>query len=112
MATDPEAMMQSAPEGSTTPKLFMGLAAGFAGAAGPLLALALLRKLRAPGVSLWLLAGALVALAWWGGIGVRLATIESTYDVAATVFLPWQVLLAFFLSLLLRPSPPKGIAPQ
>ncbi len=112
MATDPEAMMQYAPEGSTTPKLFMGLAAGFAGAAGPLLALALLRRLRAPGARLWLLAGALVALAWWGGMGVRLATIESTYDVAATIFLPWQVLFAFFLSLLLRPSPPKGAAPQ
>jgi hypothetical protein len=111
-STDPEAMMQAAPEGSTTPRMLMGLAAGFAGALGPMLALALMRRLRAAAASPWLLVGAVIALAWWGGMGMRLATFEITYDMAVTLFLPWQILLAFFLSLLLRPSPPKGAVPQ
>jgi hypothetical protein len=107
MATDPADMMQPAAEGATTSKMYIGLAAGLAGAL-PLLLAGLLPWLRAPGTRPWLVLAGLVALAWWGGMGVRLADIESPYDVAATIFLPWQILLAFFLSRLLRASPPKA----
>ncbi|HVQ08224.1 MAG TPA: hypothetical protein VMS43_07290 [Allosphingosinicella sp.] len=111
MATDPADMMQPAAEGATASKMFIGLAAGLAGAL-PLLLAGLLPWLRAPGTRLWPVLAGLVALAWWGGISVRLADIENSWDVAATIFLPWQVLFAFMLAHLLRPSPPKGPAPQ
>jgi hypothetical protein len=111
MATDPAEMMQPAAEGATSSKMLIGLAAGLAGAL-PLLLAGLLPWLRAPTARPWLVLAGLVALAWWGGISVRLADIENPYDVAATIFLPWQVLLAWFLSLLLRPSPPKEAAPR
>jgi hypothetical protein len=107
MATDPADMMQPAAEGATTSKMFIGLAAGFAGAL-PLLLAGLLPWLRAPGARLWAILAGLVALAWWGGLGVRLADVESAYDLVVTVFLPWQIILAFFLSHLLRQSPPKN----
>jgi hypothetical protein len=108
-AMDPSSMVMQAapPEPTTTPQMLMGLAAGAAGAAGPLLLLALLPWLRARGARPWLFAAALVALAWWGAMSVRQVTVANNYDLAVTVFLPWQILLAFFLSHLLRASPPK-----
>jgi hypothetical protein len=110
-SADPASMtMQAEPDATTTPRMFIGLAAGAAGAIGPLLALGLLPWLRARGARPWLFVAALVALAWWGAMGVRLATVESTYDVAVTIFLPWQILFAFFLSHLIKASPPKDAA--
>jgi hypothetical protein len=109
-ATDPSAMMAPAAEGSTTPQMFIGLAAGAAGAIGPLLLTCLLPRLRAPGFSHWACVGSLVALAWWGAMGVRLASVESAYDLVVTLFLPWQVLLAFILAHLLKASPRKDAA--
>jgi hypothetical protein len=109
MAADPADMMQPAAEGATTSKMLIGLAAGLAGAL-PLLLAGLLSRLRAPGTRPWLVLAGLLALSWWGGMGVRLTNIEDPYDLVVTVFLPWQVLLAFFLSHLLRASPPKAAA--
>ena len=106
-STDPAAMMAPSSEGSTTAQMFIGLAAGAAGAIGPLLLTCLLRPLRAPGFSHWACIAGLLALAWWGGTGLRLATVESAWDLAITLFLPWQVLLAFILSHLLKASPRK-----
>lgn len=106
-ATDPAAMMAPAAEGSTTSQMFIGLAAGAAGAIGPLLLAALLPWLRAPGVRPWTVLAGLVALAWWGATGLRLATVESAWDLVITLFFPWQVLLAFILAHLLRASPRK-----
>lgn len=106
-ATDPAAMMAPATEGSTTPQMFIGLAAGAAGAIGPLLLAGLLPWLRAPGVRPWAYLAGLIALAWWGAMGVRLASIESAYDLVVTLFLPWQLLLAFILAHILKASPRK-----
>lgn len=110
MAADPADMMQPSTEGATTSKMLIGLAAGLAGAL-PLLLAGLLPWLRAPGARLWTVLAGLLALSWWGGMGIRLTNIEDAYDLVVTVFLPWQVLLAFFLSQLLRASPPKAAAP-
>lgn len=107
-ATDPSAMM-APPEGSTTPQMFIGLAAGAAGAVGPLLLAGLLPWLRATGVRPWHVLAGLVALAWWGATGLRLVTVESAWDLALTLFLPWQVLLAFVLACLLKASPRKDV---
>ncbi len=109
-ATDPAAMMAPATEGSTTPQMFIGLAAGAAGAVGPLLLAGLLPWLRAPGVRPWAFLAGLVALAWWGAMGVRLASVDSAWDLVVTLFLPWQVLLAFVLAHLLKASPRKDAA--
>jgi hypothetical protein len=106
-ATDPAAMMAPATEGSTTPQMFIGLAAGAAGAIGPLLVAGLLPGLRAAGVRLWVYAAGLLALAWWGAMGVRLTNVESAYDLVVTLFLPWQFLLAFILAYVLKASPRK-----
>jgi hypothetical protein len=111
MATDPAEMMQPAAEGATTSKMFIGLAAGFAGAL-PLLLAGLLPWLRAPGTRPWSVIAGLLALAWWGAMGLRLADVESAYDLVVTLFLPWQILFAFILAHLLRASPPKEAAPQ
>ena len=106
-ATDPTAMMAPASEGSTTSLMFIGLAAGAAGAIGLLLLAGLLPWLRAPGVRPWAVLAGLIALAWWGAMGLRLASVESAWDLAITLFLPWQVLLAFILAHLLKASPRK-----
>lgn len=106
-ATDPAAMMAPVAEGSTTTQMFIGLAAGAAGAIGPLLLAGLLPGLRAPGMRPWAFLAGLVALAWWGAMGLRLVTVESAYDLAITLFLPWQILLAFILAHVLRASPRK-----
>lgn len=109
-ATDPAAMMAPTTEGSTTPQMFIGLAAGAAGAIGPLLLAGLLPWLRAPGVRPWAYLAGLVALAWWGAMGLRIVSVESAYDLAITLFLPWQLLLAFTLSQVLKASPRKDAA--
>lgn len=109
-AADPTEMAEAAPPGATTSAMFIGLAAGFAGAIGPLLALALLPWLRAPGADPRLFAAAALALAWVAAMGVRLTNVESAYDLVVTVFLPWQILLACFLSRLIKASPPKDAA--
>jgi len=106
-ATDPAEMMQPAAEGATTSKMFIGLAAGFAGAVGPLLLVGLLPWLRAAGVRPWPFVAGLLALTWWGAMGLRLADVESAHDLVVTLFLPWQMLLAFILAHLLRASPGK-----
>ena len=107
MAADPADMMQPSTEGATTSKMLIGLAAGLAGAL-PLLLAGLLPWLRAPGAPPLAVLAGLLALSWWGGMGMRLTNIEDAYDLAVTVFLPWQMLLAFFLSQLLEGLPAEG----
>lgn len=107
---DPAAM-EMAPEAtaSTTPKMFIGLAAGGAGAIPLLLAL-LLPWLRKVGERPWPYLAGMAALAWWGAMGLRLADDTSAWDMAVTLFLPWQVLFAFLLAHLLKASPRKDAA--
>ncbi|MEA3015265.1 MAG: hypothetical protein QOD42_3810 [Sphingomonadales bacterium] len=102
--------VQVPPDPAAIIHLGAGLMAGFVGAIGPLLAVGLLRWLRRPGASPLLFIAALLTLTWWSGLGMRLVG-EDAYDAVtliALVFLPWQILLAFFLSHLLRASPPKA----
>jgi hypothetical protein len=95
--------------GLPVPPLLVGLAGGFAGALVSLLLLFLLR-LRAAGAGPATFAAALVALTWWGGVAGKLVDSSSAYEMAVLVYFPWQIILAFFLSRLLRPSPPKDAA--
>ena len=86
-----------------------GATAGLAGSALSFLALVLL-GLRAPGAG-WMAIGAgIVLLTVWAGVAMRLipGEPESTLDVILPVYLPWQIIFAFFLAMLLRPSPARG----
>lgn len=102
-------MAPATPTESTTPKMFIGLAAGAAGALVPLLAAGLLPWLRKAGVLPWPFLAGLLALAWWGAMGLRLADDTSAYDLVVTLFLPWQALFAFVLAYALKPSPRKDV---
>jgi hypothetical protein len=91
-----------------------GLAGGLAGGALSLLPF-LWPRLRAPEASPLLIGVGAIVLALIGGIGL--------YDVDGpaglfALYVPWQIGFAYFLSRLLRPSPPRlrsgevdGIAP-
>ena len=94
--------------GSASPALIGGLLAGFAGAAVSFALLALLRLRAASAGPVVFLAG-LLLLAAWGGVGLwLLGDTPEAKDVILKLFLPWQLIFAFFLSALLRPSPPRG----
>lgn len=86
-----------------------GAAAGFVGAALSFLALYLL-GLRAPGAGPMTFGAGLVLLTAWGGVAMKLIPEqpERVLDVILPVYLPWQIIFAFFLAALLRPSPPRG----
>jgi hypothetical protein len=96
--------------GATGP-LLPGLLAGFAGSALSLLALFVLGLRSAKAGPVVFIAG-VVLLTAWGGIGMTLLNPDLENPTALTfilpVFLPWQLIFGFFLSVLLRPSPKRG----
>jgi hypothetical protein len=91
--------------------LVAGFLAGFAGAALSFLALFIL-GLRAATAGVAVFAAGLLLLTAWGGLGMKLLNLEGESTGPLTfilpLFLPWQLIFAFFLSALLRPSPPRG----
>jgi hypothetical protein len=96
---------------AATPGLLPGLLAGFAGAALSFLALFVLR-LRATKAGPAVFLGGLILLTAWGGVSMLLLNPNPENPTALNfilpIFLPWQLIFAFFLSALLRPSPPRG----
>ena len=94
--------------GSPNAVLIGGLLAGFAGAAVSFALLFALR-LNAAKANLVVILAGLVLLAAWGGIGLKLlGDTPDPKDLVLKLFLPWQLIFAFFLSALLRPSPKRG----
>jgi hypothetical protein len=93
--------------------LIAGFLAGFAGAALSFLALFIL-GLRASTAGVAVFGAGLLLLTGWGGLGMKLLNLESETPNAFTyllpIFLPWQLIFAFFLSALLKPSPKRGVA--
>jgi hypothetical protein len=98
---------------AATPGLLPGLLAGFAGAAVSFLVLFLL-GLRAAKAGPAVFLGGLVLLTAWGGVSMLLLNPDpenpSALSFILPIFLPWQLIFGFFLSALLRPSPPRGAA--
>ena len=91
-----------------SPALIGGLLAGFAGAAVSFALVALLRLRAATAGVVAFLAGLLLLTAA-GGLGLwLLGDTPEAKDVVLKLFLPWQLIFAFFLSALLRASPPRG----
>lgn len=89
--------------------LIGGLIAGFAGAAVSFALLFILR-LNAKLNPIVLVTG-LVLLTACGGLSLKLLSALDTpepMDLVLKLFLPWQLIFAFFLSVLLRPSPKRG----
>jgi uncharacterized membrane protein YhhN len=89
--------------------LVTGAVAGFTGAALSFLALFIL-GLRASSAGIAVFLAGLLLLAGWGAIGMKLLPEqpESVLDLLVRLYLPWQLIFGFFLSALLRPSPPRG----
>lgn len=89
--------------------LVTGAVAGFTGAALAFLALFIL-GLRAASAGIAVFLAGLLLLAGWGAIGMKLLPEqpESVVDLLLRLYLPWQIIFGFFLSALLRPSPPRG----
>ncbi|HYD11658.1 MAG TPA: hypothetical protein VEC11_02295 [Allosphingosinicella sp.] len=95
---------------TVSPAVIGGLLAGFAGAAVSFFLLVLLR-LRAPTAGPIVFLAGLLLLTAWGGAGLwLLGETPEAKDVVLKLFLPWQLIFAFFLSALLRASPPRGTA--
>ena len=96
---------------AATPGLLPGLLAGFAGSALSFLALFVLGLRSAKAGPLVFLAG-IVLLTGWGGISMLLLNPDLENPGALSfilpIFLPWQLIFGFFLSVLLRPSPKRG----
>ena len=91
-----------------SPALIGGLLSGFAGAAVSFALLAVLR-LRAATAGLVAFLAGLLLLTASGGVGLwLLGDTPEAKDLVLKLFLPWQLIFAFFLSALLRPSPPRG----
>jgi hypothetical protein len=90
-----------------SPALIGGLLSGFAGAALSFMLILLLR-LRAETAGLLVFLAGLLLLTAWGGIGLNMLGEPEAKGVVLKLFLPWQLIFAFFLSALLRPSPPRG----
>jgi len=89
--------------------LLTGAIAGFTGAALSFLVLFIL-GLRAATAGIAVFLAGLVLLTGWGALGVKLLPEqpESILDFIIRLYLPWQIIFGFFLSALLRPSPPRG----
>jgi hypothetical protein len=99
-------------EGQATESLLLaGFLAGFVGAALSFLLLFIL-NLRSATAGPAVFGAGLLLLTGWGGLGMKLLNLESESPGALSfilpIFLPWQLIFAFFLSALLRPSPPRG----
>ena len=96
---------------AATPGLLPGLLAGFAGSAISFLVLFVLGLRAAKAGPAVFLAG-VVLLTAWGGISMLLLNPDmenpSALSFILPIFLPWQLIFGFFLSALLRPSPPRG----
>ena len=91
-----------------SPALIGGLLAGFAGALVSFALVALL-GLRAATAGLVVFLAGLVLLTAWGGVGLwLLGDTPRPLDLVLRLYLPWQLIFAFFLSALLRPSPPRA----
>ena len=91
-----------------SPALIGGLLSGFAGAAVSFVLLALLRLRARTAGPVVFLAG-LLLLTISGGLGLwLLGDPPEAKNVVLRLFLPWQLIFAFFLSALLRPSPARG----
>ena len=92
--------------------LTAGLVGGLVGAGLAFLVLRLVRQLSAEGkTGRLMLIGliGLVVLTLVGGFGLNLAADPSnSYRLVAWLYLPWQIVFAWFLSRLIRLSPPKG----
>lgn len=94
--------------GASNAVLIGGFIAGFAGAAVSFALLFILGLRSAKAGPVVFLAGLLLLTAW-GGIGLNLlGDMPEPKDLVLKLFLPWQLIFAFFLSALLRPSPPRG----
>lgn len=94
--------------GSANATLIGGLIAGFAGAALSFALLFILGLRASTAGAVAFLAGLLLLTAW-GGIGLKLlGDAPEPMDLVLKLFLPWQLIFAFFLAALLRPSPPRG----
>jgi len=87
--------------------LVAGLAGGFAGSTLSLLAL-LLPGLRADSARWALRIAGIALLTGLGGVGLAMADPGKAWHLVLWLFLPWQIAFAYFLSRLLKPSPPKG----
>lgn len=96
---------------ATTAGLLPGLLAGFVGSAISFLALFALGLRSAKAGPLVFIAG-IVLLTGWGGISMLLLNPDPENPTALSfilpIFLPWQLIFGFFLSVLLRPSPKRG----
>ena len=94
-----------------TPGLLPGLLAGFAGSALSFLALFLL-GLRSTRANIFVFLAGIVLLTAWGGASMLILNPDPESPTALSfilpIFLPWQLIFAFFLSALLRPSPKRG----
>ena len=88
-------------------RILAGLAGGFVGALLSLGIFAVPRLRATDARALPLIGGGIAALALLSGL---IFGIGDDYAILI-IYLPWQVTLAFFLSRLLRPSPPRGTAP-
>lgn len=96
---------------AATPGLLPGLLAGFVGSALSFLALFVLGLRSAKAGVVVFLAG-IVLLTAWGGISMLLLNADAENPTALNyilpIFLPWQLIFGFFLSVLLKPSPKRG----
>ena len=94
--------------GSASPALIGGLLAGFAGALVSFGLVALL-GLRAASAGIVVFLAGLLLLTACGGLGLwLLGDTPGPLDLVLRLYLPWQLIFAFFLSALLRPSPARG----
>ena len=94
--------------GSASPALIGGLLAGFAGALVSFGLVALL-GLRAASAGLVVFLAGLLLLTACGGLGLSLlGDTPRPMDLVLRLYLPWQLIFAFFLSAMLRPSPARG----
>lgn len=93
-----------------SPALVGGLLAGFAGALVSF-ALVVLLGLRAAAARPVVFLAGLLLLSAWGGLGLwLLGDTPEPKDLVIKLYLPWQLIFAFFLAALLRPSPKRGEA--
>jgi hypothetical protein len=89
---------------SISPAVIAGLLAGFAGALVSF-GLVFLLGLRAATAGLVVFLAGLLLLALWGGVGFwLLGDTPEPKDLILKIYLPWQLIFAFFLSALLSPT--------
>ena len=103
------AWVQTFGEEEPVPQYMVGLAGGAAGAALALILLFVLGLRKAgSGPAVFLAAFVLLAAVGAGGAHFAAEHYEDPSALIYWLFLPWQLVFAFFLSALLRPSPARG----